>query len=74
MDRASIATRADELLELFELSDRAKDQVEPLSGGMKRRLSIARSLIASPRILMLMSQRPVLILRRDTYCGTRCSD
>ncbi len=53
MDRASIATRADELLELFQLGDRAKDQVEPLSGGMKRRLSIARSLIASPRILML---------------------
>ena len=53
MDRATIATRADELLELFQLSDRAKDQVEPLSGGMKRRLSIARSLIASPRILML---------------------
>ncbi|MBJ7361012.1 MAG: ABC transporter ATP-binding protein, partial [Chloroflexi bacterium] len=47
MDRAAIATRADELLELFQLSDRAKDQVEPLSGGMKRRLSIARSLIAS---------------------------
>jgi len=53
MDRPSIATRADELHELFQLSDRAKDQVEPLSGGMKRRLSIARSLIASPRILML---------------------
>jgi lipooligosaccharide transport system ATP-binding protein len=53
MDRASIASRADELLELFQLSDRAKEQVEPLSGGMKRRLSIARSLIASPRILML---------------------
>ena len=53
MDRSAIATRADELLELFQLSDRAKDQVEPLSGGMKRRLSIARSLIASPRVLML---------------------
>lgn len=53
MDRPTIATRADELLELFQLSDRAKDQVEPLSGGMKRRLSIARSLIASPRVLML---------------------
>ncbi len=53
MHRPAIATRADELLELFQLSDRAKDQVEPLSGGMKRRLSIARSLIASPRILML---------------------
>ena len=53
MERAAIATRADELIELFQLSDRAKDQVEPLSGGMKRRLSIARSLIASPRVLML---------------------
>ena len=53
MDRTRIAARADELLELFQLSDRAKDQVEPLSGGMKRRLSIARSLIATPRILML---------------------
>ncbi|MEY4388338.1 MAG: hypothetical protein RLZZ432_57 [Chloroflexota bacterium] len=53
MDRATIAERADELLELFQLSDRAGDQVEPLSGGMKRRLSIARSLIAGPRILML---------------------
>lgn len=53
MDRTTIATRADELLELFQLTDRAKDQVEPLSGGMKRRLSIARALIASPTILML---------------------
>ena len=53
MPRPAIAARADELLELFQLADRAKDQVEPLSGGMKRRLSIARSLIASPRILML---------------------
>jgi lipooligosaccharide transport system ATP-binding protein len=48
-----IAERADQLLELFQLSDRAKDQVEPLSGGMKRRLSIARSLINAPRVLML---------------------
>ena len=42
IDRKEIAERADQLLELFQLSDRAKDQVEPLSGGMKRRLSIAR--------------------------------
>jgi len=53
MQRATIAERADELLALFQLTDRAGDQVEPLSGGMKRRLSIARSLIAAPRILML---------------------
>jgi lipooligosaccharide transport system ATP-binding protein len=53
MDRPSIATRADELLELFQLSDRAKDQVEPLSGGMKRRLTIARGLVNEPEILLL---------------------
>ena len=35
--------RADELLEFAQLTERANDQVEPLSGGMKRRLTIARS-------------------------------
>ena len=34
--------RADELLEFVQLTERAGDQVEPLSGGMKRRLTIAR--------------------------------
>ena len=40
--------RADELLEFAQLTERANDQVEPLSGGMKRRLTIARSLINEP--------------------------
>ena len=45
--------RADELLEFVQLDERAKDQVEPLSGGMKRRLTIARSLINEPDLLLL---------------------
>jgi len=46
-------TRADELLEFVQLGERAADQVEPLSGGMKRRLTIARSLINDPELVIL---------------------
>lgn len=45
--------RATELLEFAQLSERAESMVEPLSGGMKRRLTIARSLINSPELLLL---------------------
>jgi lipooligosaccharide transport system ATP-binding protein len=45
--------RADELLEFVQLDERAKDQVEPLSGGMKRRLTIARALINEPDLVIL---------------------
>ena len=45
--------RAAELLEFMQLSERANDQVEPLSGGMKRRLTIARALINEPDLLLL---------------------
>jgi lipooligosaccharide transport system ATP-binding protein len=45
--------RTDELLEFVQLDERAKDQVEPLSGGMKRRLTIARSLINDPDLVIL---------------------
>jgi lipooligosaccharide transport system ATP-binding protein len=53
MPRAEAAQRADELLEFAQLSDRAKAKVEPLSGGMKRRLTIARSLMNDPQMLLL---------------------
>ena len=45
--------RTRELLEFVQLSDRAKDGVEPLSGGMKRRLTIARALVNEPELLLL---------------------
>jgi lipooligosaccharide transport system ATP-binding protein len=53
LSRAEVGRRADELLEFAQLGDRANDQVEPLSGGMKRRLTIARSLINEPTLLLL---------------------
>ncbi|HEY7591389.1 MAG TPA: ABC transporter ATP-binding protein [Candidatus Limnocylindrales bacterium] len=45
--------RADDLLKFVQLDERAQDRVEPLSGGMKRRLTIARSLINEPDLLLL---------------------
>jgi len=45
--------RADELLDFVQLTDRAKSKVEPLSGGMKRRVTIARSLINEPSLMLL---------------------
>jgi lipooligosaccharide transport system ATP-binding protein len=53
LPRATIRRRADELLEFVQLADRAGDRVEPLSGGMKRRLTIARSLVNEPDVLLL---------------------
>jgi lipooligosaccharide transport system ATP-binding protein len=45
--------RAMELLDFVQLADRAGDKVEPLSGGMKRRLTIARALVNEPEIVLL---------------------
>jgi lipooligosaccharide transport system ATP-binding protein len=51
--REVIRERTAKLLDFVQLTERAGDQVEPLSGGLKRRLTIARSLISEPEILLL---------------------
>jgi lipooligosaccharide transport system ATP-binding protein len=45
--------RAAELIEFVQLSERAGSRVEPLSGGMKRRLTIARALVNEPELVLL---------------------
>jgi lipooligosaccharide transport system ATP-binding protein len=51
--KATVKERAEELLEFVQLTEKRKSKVEDLSGGMKRRLTIARSLINSPDLLLL---------------------
>ena len=53
MSRAALRPKIDDLLDFAQLTERADAKVEPLSGGMKRRLTIARSLINDPDILLL---------------------
>src|SRR5437868_2050831 len=53
MTRESIARRADEMLDLVNLRDRAGERVEGLSRGMKQRLHLAKALLHDPPILIL---------------------
>ena len=53
LSRAECKVRAEELLEFAQLTDKADAKVDDLSGGMKRRLTIARGLMNTPQIFML---------------------
>jgi lipooligosaccharide transport system ATP-binding protein len=53
VSKAEGKKRAQDLLERFGLSEKAKESVDSLSGGMKRRLQVARALISNPKVLVL---------------------
>jgi lipooligosaccharide transport system ATP-binding protein len=53
MKRSEADERIDTLLDFFELSEKRKSKINDLSGGMKRRLTIARALLHTPRLLFL---------------------
>ena len=53
LPRREVAAKTDELLAFFQLTDKRGDKVDNLSGGLKRRLTIARSLINDPDLLLL---------------------
>src|SRR3954447_14204321 len=53
LPRRDVAAKADELLAFFQLYEKRDARVESLSGGMKRRLTIARSLVNDPDLLLL---------------------
>jgi lipooligosaccharide transport system ATP-binding protein len=53
LSRKEVRERAKELLEFVQLSERSTSKVQSLSGGMKRRLTIARALVNEPEVLLL---------------------
>jgi len=67
LDRDTIRRKSEELLELMDLTGRARERVKRYSGGMKRRLSIALALVADPEVLFL--DEPTLGLDPQARAG-----
>ena len=53
LSRAQAKRRADAVLMLFDLTDKSKEEIDYLSGGMKRRLAIARAFMTRPQVMVL---------------------
>jgi len=70
LKRPVVKQRANELLEAFGLADAAGRLVKNYSGGMRRRLDIAASIVVTPRLMFSTSRRPASIRARATRSGT----
>lgn len=70
--RRRARARAAELLDEFGLGDASRRQVREFSGGMRRRLDLAASMITRPRLLFLDEPTTGLDPEHARRCGTRC--
>ena len=69
LSRAEAEQRADAVLMYFDLTDKAKEEIDNLSGGMKRRLAIARAFMTRPQVIVLDEPTTGLDPRAATACG-----
>jgi len=72
LDKKAAGARAEELLELVDLSDAADRMTKTYSGGMKRRLDLASALVHEPEVLFSTNRRRAWTRPAGSWCGTRC--